>query len=126
MRSLTRSIRVLALIPLLFALPLLGGGAVCIPLDGVRAADAGSCACVAPPVAGSEAAIGLTAADDCGPCHDVVLDSIRAQVRADETAPALLVADAPSFLPALARSPRPAPRARFADPPATRLPILRC
>ena len=87
MRSLTRGIRVLALVHLLLALPLMGGIAVCIPLDGTRQAEPGLCGCMLSPVAGAEASLDSADADACGSCRDVALSSFRGTGRSADLAP---------------------------------------
>ena len=126
MRSLTRHIRILALVQLLLALPLMGSSSVCISLDGSGHAESGLCACILSPVTGVEESIGPAGSADCGPCRDVALGSLRSPTRMADLAPAMIChSDLPALVAPIAAMPV-AHRVGFGEPPGSRLRILRC
>jgi hypothetical protein len=117
-------LRILAFVQLLLALPLLGGNAVCIPLDGTGRVETGFCVCMEESVSRAPASIGPARAPDCGPCRDVTLSC---RVNAERTAPLAPAPIAPSALFCMAADTPATPVAAwFGTSPGNRLPILRC
>jgi hypothetical protein len=119
-------VRTLALLQVILLLPPLVGGSICISADGCLRPELGVCGCTVPLADDAETAIGASDASDCGLCRDESFRALRNTLPTAPCSPA--VACAPTFL-CVARTAAPnmgsGPR-WAAEPPGTRLPVLRC
>ena len=126
MRSVTWPTRLVALLQLLLLLPPLAGGSVCISLDGTGRLEPGPCACMVVLRCTSEATIGATGTEACGPCRDEVFSAWRSTVPPPPSAMMTALAFVPARVCAVAAPVIESPAFWAGDPPGTHLPILRC